>query len=172
MTQDLVAYLADLPKGFTAALVAMLPIAELRGAIPWALAPPPLGGGMGWQEAYIYAVIGNIVPVIPLLLLLERVSSALRRYPLFDRFFTWLFERTRRRSAAVERYGALGLILFVGIPLPVTGAWTGSVAAFLFGVRFRYAFPAIVCGVLLAGVVVTLASLGVLGAVRHIFTAG
>ena len=166
------AYLADLPKGLTTALVAMLPIAELRGAIPWALAPAPVGGGMAWQDAYVYAVIGNIVPVIPLLLLLESFSSALRRYPLFGRFFEWLFERTRRKSKTVQRYGALGLILFVGIPLPVTGAWTGSVAAFLFGIRFRYAFPAIVGGVLVAGVVVTLASLGVLGALRHVFAAG
>jgi uncharacterized membrane protein len=172
VTHQLVAYLADLPKGFTTALVAMLPIAELRGAIPWALAPAPVGGGMAWQEAYVWAVIGNIVPVIPLLLLLESVSSAFRRYPVFDRFFAWLFERTRKRSKAVERYGPVGLILFVGIPLPVTGAWTGSVGAFLFGIRFRHAFPAIVLGVLLAGVVVTLASLGVLGALRHVFAAG
>ena len=62
----------------------------------------------------------------------------------------------------IERYEALGLVLFVAIPLPVTGAWTGTVAAFIFGVRFRYALPAVVGGILIAGVVVTLASLGVI----------
>ena len=79
-----------------------------------------------------------------------------------DRFLAALFARTRRRSRVVERYEALGLILFVAIPLPVTGAWTGMLAAFLFGVRRRYAIPAIACGILIAGAVVTLAVQGVL----------
>lgn len=121
-----------------------------------------------WPEAYVYAVVGNFLPVIPLLLLLEPVSTALRRYSLFDRFFAYLFARTRRRGTWVEHYKALGLILFVGIPLPVTGAWTGTVAAFVFGVRFRQALPCIFVGILLAGVVVTLASLGVLGALSYL----
>ena len=166
MTEQLVGYLGHLPKDLVTVLIAMLPIAELRGAIPWALASPPVGGGLGWQEAYVYAVIGNFLPVIPLLLLLEPLSSKLRRYGIFDRFFGWLFARTRRRGKLIERYEALGLVLFVGIPLPVTGAWTGSVAAFLFGVPLKWALPAIVVGILLAGVVVTLASLGVIGFLR------
>ncbi len=163
MTEQLVGYLSHFPKDLATVLIAMLPIAELRGAIPWALASPPMGGGLGWQEAYIYAVIGNFLPVIPLLLLLEPLSSRLRKFKIFDRFFIWLFARTRRRGKLIERYEALGLILFVGIPLPVTGAWTGSVAAFLFGVHLKWALPAIFAGILLAGVVVTLASLGVIG---------
>jgi uncharacterized membrane protein len=171
LIENLVGYLAGLPKELITAVVAMTPIAELRGAIPWALSEPPVGGGLGWRDAYVWAVIGNVVPVIPLLLALESISNALRGYALFDRFFAWLFERTRRKSKIVEKYGPLGLALFVGIPLPLTGAWTGCVAAFLFGIRFRYAFPAIVAGVLLAGVVVTLAWLGVLAGVRSIFTA-
>ena len=139
-------------------LIAMLPISELRGAIPYAL-----GRGMSWHQAYLWAVLGNFIPVIPLLLFLEPISEFLsRRYPLWQRFFSWLFTRTRRRSRLVERYEALGLILFVSIPLPVTGAWTGTVAAFLFGVRFKYALLAILLGILLAGTVVTLASLGVI----------
>ena len=139
-------------------LIAMLPISELRGAIPYALSC-----GMSWQQAYVWSVVGNFIPVIPLLLFLEPVSELLsRRYPRWRRFFNWLFVRTRRRGRLVERYEALGLVLFVGIPLPVTGAWTGTVAAFLFGVRFKYALPAIILGILLAGTVVTLASLGVI----------
>ncbi|MFQ6092637.1 MAG: COG2426 family protein, partial [bacterium] len=129
---------------------------------PWALARPPIGGGMGWPEAYLWAVTGNFVPVIPLLLFLEPASNWLRRYRIFDGFFSWLFARTRRRGRLVERYEALGLVLFVAIPLPVTGAWTGTVAAFIFGIRFSYALPAVLGGILIAGVVVTLASLGVI----------
>jgi len=138
--------------------IAMLPISELRGAIPYAL-----GSGLGWQQAFFWAVLGNAIPVAPLLLFLEPISTFLsRRFPVFQRFFLWLFARTRRRGRVVERYEALGLAIFVAIPLPVTGAWTGTVAAFLFGIRFRYALPAILVGILTAGIVVTLASLGVI----------
>ena len=139
-------------------LTAMTPISELRGAIPLAL----FQLGMSPVQAYIYSVIGNMLPVIPLLLFLEPVSNWLRRYRSFDRFFDWLFARTRRYNARMEKYGALGLASFVAIPLPVTGAWTGCAVAFVFGIRFKYAFPTILMGVLVAGVIVTLWSLGVL----------
>ena len=141
----------------------MIPIAELRGAIPWALAEPPIGGGLDWPMVYVLAVIGNYIPVIPLLLFFEKAYNFLDRYTIFKKFFAWLFARTQKRGKLVEKYKSLGLILFVGIPLPVTGAWTGTLAAFLFGIRNRVAFPAILAGILLAGVVVTLVSLGFLG---------
>lgn len=137
-------------------LLAMAPISELRGAIPLALAH----FGMSWPKAYFLSVAGNIIPIIFILPFLESLQRWLRRFPLADKFITWWFGHVRRRSRLVERYGALGLVLFVAIPLPVTGAWTGSIAAWLFGIRFRFAFPAIVLGVLIAGVLVTLASLG------------
>ncbi len=136
-------------------LLAMAPISELRGAIPYAWSQ-----GISPLIAYIIAVIGNLIPVIPLLLLLGPISRLLRRFKLFDRFFDWWFKHTLRRSKLIEKYESFGLILFVMIPLPVTGAWTGSVAAFLLGIRFKFAFPAIVAGVLLAGIIVTLVCFG------------
>ena len=139
-------------------LTAMAPISELRGAIPLAL----FELGMSPLQAYIYSVFGNMLPVIPLLLFLEPVSNWLRRYRCFDRFFDWLFARTRRYNDRMEKYGALGLASFVAIPLPVTGAWTGCAVAFVFGIRFKYAFPTILAGVLVAGVIVTLWYMGVL----------
>jgi uncharacterized membrane protein len=139
-------------------VLAALPISELRGAIPYAITV----GGMSWQKAYVLSVVGNFLPVLPILLLLESVSNWLRRYTLWDRFFSWLFERTRRRGRLIERFEALGLVLFVAIPLPVTGAWTGCVAAFIFKVPLRLALPAILCGILIAGTVVTMASLGLI----------
>ena len=90
------------------------------------------------------------------------MEKALRRYGPFDRFFCWLFARTRRKAGVVERYGAFGLVLFVAVPLPVTGAWTGVVAAYLFDVPARRAAPAILLGICIAGVVVTLAVQGVI----------
>lgn len=139
-------------------LIAILPISELRGAIPYAL----FEGGLEWQEAYLYAVLGNFLPVIPLLLFLESVSNWLRRYRIWDRFFEWFFARTRRKGKMIERFEALGLVLFVAIPLPVTGAWTGCAAAFLFKIPLKMAIPAVACGILIAGCVVTLASMGVI----------
>jgi len=150
--------LGRLPAQATTFVLAMLPISELRGAIPYAVTI----GGLPWQEAYIIAVIGNFVPVIPILFAIGTVSDKLRRIPLFDRFFDWLFARTRRKGRLIERFEALGLILFVAVPLPVTGAWTGALAAFLFGVRKSLAIPAILAGICIAGVVVTLASLGII----------
>jgi uncharacterized membrane protein len=115
-----------------------------------------------WQEAYILAVLANFVPVVPILWLVGPISEYLRRYAACDRFFDWLFARTRRKGKMIERFEVLGLMLFVAIPLPVTGAWTGAVAAFVFGVKKRVAAPAIFLGIALAGVIVTLASLGVI----------
>jgi uncharacterized membrane protein len=155
-----------LPNELVVFLMAMLPILELRGAIPWAFKFAP---DMPLVTMYLVAVIGNFAPVIPILLFLGPVSDYLRKVPIFDKFFTWLFARTRRRGKLIERYEAIGLTMFVAVPLPVTGAWTGALAAFIFGVRLRYAIPCILLGIMIAGVVVTLAAKGVIG-IWHLAT--
>ncbi|MBL7071302.1 MAG: small multi-drug export protein [Candidatus Omnitrophica bacterium] len=150
MLERIVDFMNGLPKEFVTVIVAALPVSELRGAIPLAIAmKQPL------VKTLILAYIGNMLPVIPLLVLLGPVSEKLRHIPALERFFNWLFERTKRKAEIVQRYEALGLILFVAIPLPATGAWTGCIAASLFKVKFKYAFPAILIGVLIAGVIVT-----------------
>jgi len=158
MKEKLIALLSGSPHEITTIVLAMAPISELRGAIPYAITI----GNMPWQEAYVIAVISNFIPVIFILHWIGPVSEYLRRFSNFDRFFNWLFARTRRRGKMIERFEIIGLILFVAIPLPITGAWTGSLAAFLFGVRKRVAYPAIFVGIMIAGVVVTLASVGVI----------
>ncbi|MDP6418649.1 MAG: small multi-drug export protein [Candidatus Krumholzibacteria bacterium] len=149
----------DWPGAWKVLFFAMLPILELRGSIPYALFIEK----MPWLQSYLFSVIGNAIPVIPILLFLEPAEAWLGRFPVFRRFFDWLFARTRRKGRLLERFKILGLVLFVAIPLPVTGAWTGSVAAYLFGVKRRVAFPAIFLGILIAGCVVTLVCKGVLG---------
>ena len=139
------------PDWIKVVLFAMVPIFELRGAIPagiWALR-------MNFALVYVLAVVGNLIPIVPILFLLEPTSRWAERSKLGKRVFGWLFQRTRKKGELVEKYEALGLMLFVAIPLPVTGAWTGSVAAFLFRVRFQRALLAITAGVLLAGCIVT-----------------
>ncbi|MFA4983954.1 MAG: small multi-drug export protein [Candidatus Omnitrophota bacterium] len=152
-------WLRGLPRETIVIIVGALPISELRGAIPLALS-----FGFPVIKAYWLSVIGNIIFVAPALFLLEPVSRRLRRFKAWARFFDWLFERTKRNSDTIQKYEALGLALFVAIPLPVTGAWSGVVAASLFKIRFRYAFLAIVTGVLCAGLIVSgLCALGMLG---------
>ena len=148
-----------LPPEVVILLLAMAPIFELRGAIPVA---EVLGVNIAIWKIYLIAVIGNMIPVLPILLLLEPVSNFLsERSKIFNRFFDWLFNRTKRRvESKITKYGALGLIVFVAIPLPVTGAWTGCIAAFLFGIRTRYAVPAILAGVMIAGIVVSIVTYG------------
>ncbi len=143
----------SLPGVWSVLLMAMLPIVELRGAIPYAISIQ----GMSYQEAYLWAVLGNLLPVLPLLWALGPLERWLGRWRPFRLFFDWLFARSRRRGKLIDRFKFLGLVLFVGIPLPVTGAWTGVAAAYVFGIPPRRAFPAIVLGVLIAGVVVSLA---------------
>ncbi len=132
---------------FTAAA----PISELRGAIPLGI----LDLDMRWYHAFLIAIAGNLLPVPFILLLLGPVVRILTRVRILDRLLNWIFEISRRRGGLVEKYGALGLALFVAIPLPVTGAWTGCIVAYLLGLSFWRAFPAIVLGVLIAGVIVT-----------------
>lgn len=157
--KNIIDALNGLPPELVVIFISMVPVSELRGAIPVATQ----FYGMDPGKAYFLSVIGNTIPVIPLLLFLGIVERFLRaHFRIFDIFFTWLFERTRNRVGEnVKKYGALGLIPFVAIPLPVTGAWTGVAAAYVFGIKFKHAFPAIFLGILIAGVIVTLTTLGV-----------
>ncbi|MFA6391757.1 MAG: small multi-drug export protein [Patescibacteria group bacterium] len=139
-------------------LIAMLPIAELRASIPIALGVYDLPV----LESYFLSVAGNIFPVIFILWLLEPFSRWLSAHSkFFKKFFDWLFLRTRKKFAAkYEKWGLLALAIFVAIPLPATGAWTGAIAAFLFGIPFKKSIVSITLGVMIAGVIVTLISLG------------
>ena len=132
---------------FTAAA----PVSELRGAIP-------LGFyyGLPAYKTILIAILGNMLPVIPILFFIQPFAEKVRRFSIFRKFFDWLFARTRRKAELIQKYEVLGLILFVALPLPITGAWTGSVAATLFKIRFRYAFLAIFLGVLIAAGIVSI----------------
>lgn len=165
MLNIIINWLKDIPKEYVVMIVAALPISELRGAIPLALSL-----GMPLSRAFWWAVLGNLLPVVPVLFLLEPISQRLRKFKLWSYFFDWLFERTKKKADTIQKYEALGLAIFVAIPLPMTGAWSGIVAASLFKIRFRYAFMAIVAGVLTAGLIVlALCALGILSwkAVLH-----
>jgi len=145
----------DLFNVLTVLGIAASPISELRGAIPVAI----IGFHFPWYYAFLLAIIGNLLPVPFILLFLDTLSRLLSKIGIFKRMLQWLFEHTRRRGKIIERYERIGLILFVAIPLPVTGAWTGSLAAVLFGLKFKHAFLSIFAGIVIAGIIVTCATL-------------
>ncbi len=152
----------DILKEFIVLILSAAPISELRGAIPVAIN----SFGFHWYYAFFLAIIGNMLPVPLILLFMESVTRWLSKIPVMKKFFDWLFERTRNKSGQIQKYGSLGLILFVAVPLPITGAWTGSIAAVLLGIGFKRAFFSIFIGVIIAGIIVTcLALLGWAGAI-------
>ncbi len=156
--------LSGIPAELAVVLLAMLPIGELRGALPVALTVYD----MSIVEAVFYSILGNILPVYFLLVFLEKGSVWLsRRSDLARRFFEWLFERTRMKlEEKVDKYGVWALALFVAVPLPVTGAWTGTVAAFVFGLSRKKAMAAILAGLFISAAIVTLITLGVAASIK------
>lgn len=158
MLNIVLSWLKGLPQEYVVMIVGALPISELRGAIPLGLY-----FGMPILKAFFWGVLGNIIFVAPALFLFEPISTFLRKFKIWSRFFEWVFERTKKNSDAIQKYEAIGLAIFVAIPLPMTGAWSGVIAASLFKIKFRYAFLAIVLGVITAGIIVSLlCSLGML----------
>ena len=132
-----------------------MPLSELRGGIPLALYL-----GFSPLESYILGVVGNLIPVPFILLLLDKIKNI--KIKFISKAYLEITKRVEKKRDLIERYGYVGLTLFVAVPLPVTGAWTGSLLAFLLGLNKFKSFLAISVGVSLAGIIVTLTSLGVL----------
>jgi uncharacterized membrane protein len=146
-------------------LVSLVPAIELRGAIPLGMA-----WGLPLWKVMVFALLGNIVVTIPLLCLFERFLHVLMKVPGIGGLLKWWFNGVGQRADIVRKWGFWGLVLFVGVPFPGTGVWSGSVAAVMLEMDRRDAFAAMVLGVLLAGAIVTLASLGIVqvwGAAVH-----
>ncbi len=143
-------------------IISALPIIELRGSLPVAINL----FHMPWYRAFCLALLGNLLPVPILLLFFDTIAKVLSKIETGRKMVNWILERTRRGSRVIDKYERIGLTLFVAVPLPITGAWTGSIAAFLCGMKFHHAFLAITCGLIIAGTIVTcLSLLGWTGAV-------
>ena len=125
-------------------LIAMVPVLELRGAIPAGIA-----AGLPPAAAAAAAILGNLVPIPFLILLLRRIID-------------WLERRAHLKGRIVKKYRTIGLIILVAIPLPGTGAWTGALVADVLDLRLRTALPAIALGVLIAGIITTTVTCGVI----------
>ncbi len=148
-----------LPDWLATVLIAMTPVAEYRIAIPVALGVYK----MPVLPAIFFTIIGDMIPSVLILLFIGRVSIFLRkRSILSDRFFKWWFANVKKKfSGGLAKYGILALFLFVAVPFPGTGSWSGAVAAFLFGLPFFPSLAAILGGAMIAVSLVTGASLGI-----------
>lgn len=148
-----------LPPELIVFLVGASPVSELRGAIPLALGVydfSPLA-------SFFWSVFGNLFSAFIVIWFLGPVSGFLiKHFSIWQKFFSWLFARTRHKFAGnYEIWGEIALVIFVAIPLPMTGAWTGAVASFLFGIPKKRAFFLVSLGVLIAGLIVLATALGV-----------
>ena len=140
------------------ALVSMLPVVELRGGIPFGV-----GIGLPLYLAVIASIIGNMIPVPFLILFTRRVFAWLRLHmPRLDGLITKLEARAESKRELVQKYKFWGLLILVAVPLPGTGAWTGALVATVLDLRLKSALPAIFGGVLVAGAIVTLVTLGII----------
>ena len=137
-------------------LVAMVPVVELRGAIPFGVVR-----GLNIWTAIIASVLGNLVPVPFIILFIRRIFAWMRAHmPKLDGLVTRMEKKAEKNRAAVEKYAFWGLAILVAIPLPGTGAWTGALVAAMMEMRLKRAFPAIVIGVVIAGVIVSVVTYG------------
>ena len=132
-------------------ILSILPVSELRGGIPYAIY-----SGINPIAAFLISVLANIIVVPVVFLFLDYIHCHLLKIRLYERTFNTFLERTRKKThRLIEKYGYLGLAIFVAIPLPATGAWTGTLAAWFFGMKRDKSFLAVALGVVTAGIIVT-----------------
>ena len=167
MTESLVQSIIDVLGGSVGKeaivfIISMIPILELRGAL--LVAGPLLGVPVA--KAIPLCIIGNIIPVPFILLLITPVFKWMKGTKLFKPMVDKLESKAMSKSDKIEKYEFWGLVLFVGIPLPGTGAWTGSLIAALLGVKFKKAFPAVILGTCMATVIMWFISYVLLGGVH------
>lgn len=145
-------------KQITIFIISMMPILELRGGL---IAASLLN--MNPIESYIICIIGNIIPVPFILWFMSKILNWMRGSKLFKKFANWLDKKVEKHKEQIEKYGYLGLVLFVGIPLPGTGAWTGCLIASVLEMDKKKSFLATLAGIFIASIIMMLVSFGIIG---------
>lgn len=138
--------------------ISMVPIIELRAGLPYGIAL-----GLKYPLALLAAVLGNMLPVPFIVFFIEKIFAWMRKHmPKMDSFVSKMEAKAESKKELIQKYGAIGLIILVGIPLPGTGAWTGSLVAAILDMPPKKAFPCIFVGVLLAAAIMTALTFGVI----------
>lgn len=153
--------------------ISMVPLIELRGAIPYAVGFIENGYALNLVLCYVIAVVGNMIPVPIIFFFARKVLEWGADKPVIGKFFTFCLEKGHKGGVKLQEKAGRGLflalLLFVGIPLPGTGAWTGTLAASLLDMDFKSSVIAVFLGVILAGVIMGLVSAGAFGALSAVF---
>lgn len=144
-------------------LCSMVPIIELRVAIPMGAALD-----IPFYINYIISVVGNMLPVPFILLFIRHILHWMKKIPKLDKIAAWIENKAEKNKAKVLKYATFGLYIFVAIPLPGTGAWTGALVASMLDMRMKRSIPAILLGVMTAGVIMSLASYGAIGFLKFL----
>lgn len=164
LAQSMVAFFQDkIPNELIIFLISLLPILELRGGM---IAAYMLGVKL--IPAFIICYIGNILPIPFILLFIRKIFKFLKRFKPMRTLIEKIELRSMRKSDKVEKYREWGLLFFVAIPLPGTGGWTGALIAALLDLRIKKSFPIIMLGVLIAGIIMSLAVYGVVGGIASV----
>ncbi len=163
MSETLAQYIVDALGGkiseeLIAFIVSMLPILELRGGL---IAAKMMG--IEFFKAFAICFIGNMLPIPFILLFIRKIFSLLKKIPSVEKIIIKLEARSIRKADNVKKYRLWGLFLFVAIPLPGTGAWTGALIADLLDIRIKHSLPVIAAGVLVAGIIISALSYGLFG---------
>ena len=164
MLELIESYFAGINKALAVFIVSMMPVVELRGAVPFGVSM-----GMDWREVYFLSVIGNIIPVPFIILFFRPLIEYFEKTKLFGKLASKLKKRTNSKIKGMNKYKMLGLFLFVAIPLPGTGAWTGAAIAALLKMRIKHSFWPILYGVIVAGVLMMGISYGFGELIKHFF---
>lgn len=148
---------SNLPSEIVVFVLSMLPISELRGAIPVGISVYKLS----IEKALFIALVGNFSFVIPFLLFLNTLHKHCMKISWYKNFFNWWYSKVKAKTKNIEKYEYIGLTLFVGIPLPMTGAWSGCLASYILGLNLWKSTIAIFLGILIAGIVVVFSTVGI-----------
>ena len=162
MVDSIVQYIVDIfggtiPSQLIVFIVSMIPILELRGSI--------LAAGfmdVAFLETYIVAVLGNLLPIPFILMFIKKILEWMKSTRAFSRIANGIEKKALSKREQIDKYGYFGLFLFVAIPLPGTGAWTGALLAVLLGMKNKKAFIPIALGVMAAGLVMSLLAFGII----------
>ncbi len=163
MSEAIAEYIVNLLGGkisseIIAFIVSMMPVLELRGGLIAAKIME-----IDFLKAFIICYIGNMLPIPFILLFIRKIFNWLKKIPAVEKTIVKLEARSIRKADKIQKYRLWGLLLFVGIPLPGTGAWTGALIADLFDIRIKHSLPVIAAGVLIAGVIISALSYGLFG---------
>jgi len=152
MSELIIAWFSNFPSEFATFLIALIPVTELRASIPLAIKVY----GLTPLAAWFYSVAGTFFAMMLIVFLLDPISKLLSKYiPIFKKFFSWLFEHTRKKAGSkMEKYGSWAIFILAATPIPLLGGMTGALAAFVFGVQYRKSLPLLLTGTMVSGIIV------------------